>query len=170
MQCYLVLHRCFSRRGFWEDLCYAVVSHRTNRYRRFRESLAFHTHALLARTTTKERERERQRYRPFLFCFFLSFWFHPAHIPQWANAFWCRQIGEHIKIHSTRRSLYWCRLNTIKIPPQALLCINWSWWYAGDFPYHVFQLCCWHLANHWAASWPFTENHIWRPTWGVACI
>lgn len=58
MQCYLVLHRCFSRRGFWEDLCYAVVSHRTNRYRRFRESLAFHTHALLARTTTKERERE----------------------------------------------------------------------------------------------------------------
>ncbi len=90
-------------------LCNAVVSHITNRYRRFRESLAFHTHAShwnLWSEQPLKRERERQRYRPFLFSFFLSFWFHPALIPQWANAFWCRQIGEHIKIHSTRRSLY----------------------------------------------------------------
>lgn len=76
-------------------LCYAAVSHRTNRYRHFRESLAFCTHAShwdLWPEQPLKRERESTRDRPFLFRFFPYFWFYPDHIPQWTNAFRCRQI------------------------------------------------------------------------------
>lgn len=109
-------------------LCYAAVSHRTNRYRHFRESLAFCTHAShwdLWPEQWLKRERESTRETdPFCSIFpplsgSTLFIFRSEQMHFGADRF-----GEDMKIHSIfllrEAYMYWWRLNAVKTATFAI--------------------------------------------------